>query len=43
MRVDADTLHSTFTIDDPQTWTRPWTAMIPWNKNQGSDLRVRVS
>jgi hypothetical protein len=31
-RVDAETLHYTFTIDDPQTWTRPWTAMIPWNK-----------
>jgi hypothetical protein len=33
-RVDADTLHYTFTIDDPQTWTRPWTAMIPWNKTR---------
>jgi hypothetical protein len=28
-RVAADTLHYTFTVDDPSTWTRPWTAEMP--------------
>lgn len=27
-RVDADTLHYEFTVNDPTTWTRPWSAMI---------------
>ncbi len=31
-RVDAKTLNYEFTIDDPKTWTKPWTARIPWNK-----------
>jgi hypothetical protein len=28
-RVGPDTLHYEVTIDDPQTWERPWTLMIP--------------
>jgi hypothetical protein len=28
-RVDADTLEYTFTVTDPETWTKPWTASIP--------------
>ena len=28
-RVDSESLLYTFTVDDPDTWTRPWTAEIP--------------
>ena len=28
-RRSADVLEYEFTVDDPSTWTRPWTAMIP--------------
>jgi hypothetical protein len=31
-RVDATTLNYEFTVEDLQTWTRPWTAIIPWTK-----------
>lgn len=31
-RVDADTINYEFTVADPVTWTRPWTAIIPWTK-----------
>src|SRR5579864_4213622 len=31
-RVDANTLNYEFTIQDPTTWVRPWTARIPWTK-----------
>src|SRR5262245_42495806 len=28
-RLDADTLEYRFTVDDPDTWTRPWTVAYP--------------
>ena len=28
-RVNASTIDYQFTIDDPNTWTRPWTAAVP--------------
>jgi len=27
-RVDADTIRYTFTVDDPATWTKPWTGEL---------------
>ena len=33
-RVDPNRINYTFTVEDPRTWTRPWTAMIPWNKTE---------
>jgi hypothetical protein len=31
-RVAADSLNYEFTVEDPTTWMKPWTALIPWNK-----------
>jgi len=33
-RVDADTINYQFTVDDPTTFTRPWTVAIPMTKTQ---------
>ena len=32
-RVDGETLMYEFTVNDPATWTRPWTAAIPMTKS----------
>jgi hypothetical protein len=34
-RVDADTMDYQFTIDDPTTWTKPWTAAVPIVMSKG--------
>ena len=35
MRVSADRVLYRFTVDDPATWTRPWSAELPMVKTQG--------
>ena len=32
-RVDADTLLYDVTVDDPATWTKPWTYAVPMKRN----------
>ena len=27
-----DALNYEFTISDPNTWTKPWTAIVPWSR-----------
>jgi len=34
-RTDANTLDYSFTIDDPGTWSQPWTAEAPMTKSVG--------
>jgi hypothetical protein len=31
--VDANTLHYEVTVDDPITWTAPWTAVTTWKRS----------
>jgi hypothetical protein len=34
-RVAADQIEYSFTIDDPATWTKPWTAIVPLHAIKG--------
>jgi len=34
-RMSADTILYRFTVDDPNTWTRPWSAEIPMTATKG--------
>ncbi len=34
-RIDAETIEYKFTVDDPSTWTRPWSAIIPMSASTG--------
>jgi len=34
-RTDANTIDYQFTVEDPNTWTRPWTAAVPLRKVPG--------
>ena len=35
-RINDDTIDYRFTVEDPTTFTRPWTAAIPMNKFEGT-------
>lgn len=34
-RIDAETIEYKFTVNDPETWTKPWTAIVPLSSVQG--------
>ena len=34
-RVDEDTIRYEFTVEDPETWERPWSAEIPMQQTDG--------
>jgi hypothetical protein len=34
-RIDGDTLQYEFTVDDPSTFTRPFTGRLPMNRSDG--------
>ena len=34
-RTGDRTIDYEFTVSDPDTWTRPWTAKLPWNRIDG--------
>ena len=34
-RVADDTIRYQFTVDDPSTWTKPWSAEMPMKKTIG--------
>jgi hypothetical protein len=34
-RAGPDTINYEVTVDDPGTWTRPWSVMIPWKQAKG--------
>jgi len=34
-RVDKETIEYSYTVDDPSTWTKPWTAIVPLSSVAG--------
>ena len=40
-RVGPDAITYTFTVDNPTTWTRPWTDEMPLLKTQGPIYEYR--
>ena len=34
-RIDKETIEYSFTVDDPSTWTKPWTAIVPLSSVPG--------
>ena len=41
-RVDADTIKYEFTVSDPNSYTQPWSAMLPADENGRAAVRVRL-
>ena len=41
-RTNDDTIVYRFTVDDPGTWTRPWSGETAHAEDQRSDLRIRL-
>ncbi len=41
-RVDDDTIKYEFTVSDPNSYIRPWSAMVPFVENDRTSLRVRL-
>lgn len=39
-RTSADTIQYRFTVEDPATWTRPWSAELPMKKTHGPLFEV---
>jgi len=37
-RIDADTLRYEATVDDPKTWTKPWTVSLPLKRDPNYQL-----
>src|SRR5713226_3857262 len=42
-RVSQSRLEYTLTVDDPTTFTRPWTLMVPWKKQSDKANQVYES
>ncbi|PWT84551.1 MAG: hypothetical protein C5B57_04610 [Blastocatellia bacterium] len=42
-RVSENRLEYTVTVEDPTTWTRPWTFMVPWKKQSDAANQVYES
>ncbi len=41
-RVDENTIDFRYTVDDPSTYTRPWTVAVPMTRMNEPHLRVRL-
>ena len=42
-RVSENRLEYTVTVDDPTTWTRPWTFMVPWTRQSDKANQIYES
>ena len=42
-RRSKDAIEYSFTVNDPNVWTQPWSAMVPWRAAEGPLFEVRLS